>query len=77
LERDVFARPALALSVFGLATVVVFWSGLPPILAAGGGLLGWTGRNGTRGAGLYRAALAIAVLAVAADVAALVLDMTS
>ncbi len=74
LDRTAQGTPALVLAVLGLATVVVFWIGLPPILAAAGGLLGWAGRNAARGAGRSRAAVAIAVLAVIADVAILVAD---
>jgi hypothetical protein len=51
--------------------------GRPPILAAGGGLLGWSGRDAPRGAGRCRAALVIAVLAVIAGVAILVGDSTN
>lgn len=31
----------LALSALGVATVVVFWTGLPPVLAIGGSVLGY------------------------------------
>ena len=65
--------PALVLAVLGLLTVLVFWSGLPPILAAGGGLLGWAGRDARVGSGLCRAAI-VAALALIADVAILVAD---
>ena len=74
LERASAGTPALVLAGLGLVTVVVFWTGLPPILAAGGGLLGWAGRNAAHGAGRSRAAAAIAVLALIADVAILVAD---
>ena len=77
LEREALGTPATILSALGLASVLVFWSGLPPILAAGGALLGWAGRDATRGAGLCRVAIALGALALAADVAALVLDMAT
>ena len=76
LDRASQGTPALVLAVLGLLFVAVFWTGLPPILAAGGGLLAWAGRDAPRGAGLCRAALVIAVLAVIADVAVLTLDTT-
>ncbi len=44
--------------------VAAFWSGLPPILAAGGALLGWAGRDAERGRGMCRAAVAIGALAL-------------
>ena len=77
LDRTSQGTPALVLAVLGLLTVVVFWSGLPPIFAAGGGLLAWAGRDAVQGRGLCRAALVIAVLAVIADVAVLIGDTTN
>lgn len=77
LERTSFGTPALVLAVLGLLTVLVFWSGLPPILAAGGALLGWAGRDAARDSGRSRAAVVIAVLAVIADVAILIGDTTN
>ena len=77
LDRASQGIPALVLAVLGLLTVAVFWSGLPPILAAGGGLLAWAGRDAAHGRGLCRAALVIAVLAVVADVAVLIGDTTN
>ena len=68
LERGTTGTPALVLSTLALVTVVGFWTGLPPILAAGGGLLGWGGLSAERGQGRCRAAIAIAVLALIADV---------
>ena len=49
LGREAAGASALVLSILGLLTVAVFWTGLPPILAAGGILLGWAGRNADRG----------------------------
>ena len=69
LGREAAGASALVLSVLGLLTVAVFWTGLPPILAAGGILLGWAGRDADRGRWLCRAAIAIGTLALAADVA--------
>ena len=74
LDRESAGTPALVLAVLGFLTVFVFWSGLPPILAAGGGLLGWAGRDARAGSSRCRAAIAIAALALIADVVVLVLD---
>ena len=41
LEKEAAGAAALTLSILGLVSVLAFWSGLPPILAAGGALLGW------------------------------------
>ena len=77
LQREAAGAAALTLSILGLITVAAFWSGLPPILAAGGALLGWASRNAERGRGLCRAALVIGALALVADLAVFVFDMTS
>jgi hypothetical protein len=77
LARASLGTPALVLAVLGFVTVLVFWSGLPPVLAAGGGLLGWAGRTARLGAGRCRVAMAIAALAVMADVLVLVGDTTN
>jgi len=77
LGREAAGASALVLSVLGLLTVAVFWSGLPPILAAGGILLGWAGRNAERGRMMCRAAIAIGTLAIAADVAIVLGDWLS
>jgi hypothetical protein len=62
----------VGLSAAALLAVAVFWSGLPVVLAAGGALLGWTARDRPLG----RAAIALAVLAIVADLAVYVADMT-
>lgn len=77
LAREAAGASALVLSILGLLTVAVFWTGLPPILAAGGLLLGWAGRNADRGRMMCRAAIAIGTLALAADVAIVVADWLS
>jgi hypothetical protein len=74
LQRGAAGAVALTLSVLGLLSVAVFWTGLPPVLAAGGALLGWAGRRSERGAGLCRAAIVIGALALVADVAVYLLD---
>jgi hypothetical protein len=65
-------RTALVLSVLGLLSIAAFWSGLPPVLAAGGTVLGWAARD--RAAG--RAAIVLGVLVLVADVVVYVTDMT-
>ncbi len=77
LAKGGSGRVAITLSLLGLATVAVFWSGLPLVLAAGGAVLGWAGRSGARGATLARGAVAIAVLALVADVVVFVGDAAS
>lgn len=77
LGREAAGASALVLSILGFLTVGVFWTGLPPILAAGGILLGWAGRNADRGRLLCRAAIAIGTLALAADVAIVLGDWLS
>jgi hypothetical protein len=77
LGREAAGAGALALSMLGLLSVAVFWSGLPPILATGGLLLGWAGRNAGRGRGLCRAAVAIGALALAGDTVVVLADWLS
>ena len=45
LRKESAAWTALVLSVLGVLTVAAFWSGLPPVLAGGGILLGWARRT--------------------------------
>lgn len=65
LRREAVGASALTLAVLGLVTVVAFWSGLTPILAGGGALLGWAGRDAERGRGMSWAAVVIGALALA------------
>ena len=64
LQREAAGATALTLSILGLLTVLAFWSGLTPILAGGGALLGWAGRDADRGRGMCWAAIAIGALAL-------------
>jgi hypothetical protein len=75
LRRESAGPRALVLSVLGFLAIAIFWSGLPPILAMGGMVLGWAGRNAERGAWLCRGALALGALAIAADIAVYIQDM--
>jgi hypothetical protein len=65
-------RTALVLGVLGVLSIAAFWSGLPPVLATGAAVLGWTARDRLAG----RAAIALGVLAIAADVIVYITDMT-
>jgi hypothetical protein len=70
------ARTGLILSVIGLLTVALFWSGAPPIFAFAGILLGvLAGRRGEGGA-VASAAVAIGVLAIVADIIIYIGDQT-
>lgn len=64
----------IVLSSLALLLVLAFWTGLPPILAAGGIVLGLAGRDARRGSGMANAAVVIGVLALIADVAVYGLD---
>lgn len=75
LRKESAGATALSLSVLGLLTIAVFWSGLPPVLAAGGAVLGLAGWNARRGAWLCRAAVVVAALALVADIAVYIGDM--
>lgn len=66
---------ALVLSLLGLLTIAAFWSGVPPVLAMGGIVLGRAGRNAERGAWLCRGAVALGGFAIAADIAVYIQDM--
>ena len=67
LRKESAAWTALVLSVLGVLTVAAFWSGLPPVLAGGGILLGWVSRDGLRARWVARGAIAIGAFALAAD----------
>ena len=64
LQREAAGATALTLSILGLLTVLAFWAGLTPILAGGGALLGWAGRDADRGRGMSRSAVVIGALAL-------------
>ncbi len=75
LRKESAGATALVLSALGLLTIAVFWSGLPPVLATGGIVLGLAGWSATRGAGLCRAAAVLGAFAIAADVVVYIQDM--
>jgi hypothetical protein len=66
---------ALVASILGLLTVVIFWSGLPPVFAAAGIVLAWPARDGWEGRHYARAAIALGVAAIVLDVIALGVDL--
>jgi hypothetical protein len=66
---------ALVASILGLLTVVIFWSGLPPVFAAAGIVLAWPARDGWEGRNYARAAVALGVAAIALDVIVLAADL--
>jgi hypothetical protein len=77
LQREAAGATALTLSVLGLVTVLAFWAGLTPILAGGGALLGWAGRDAGRGRGTSRAAIVIGALALVGYLAIYAADSIS
>jgi hypothetical protein len=70
------ARTGLILSILGLLTVIVFWSGAPPIFAFAGLLLGYFARE-REPSGLATGAILLGVTALIADVAIYIADQTS
>jgi len=70
------ARTGLILSILGLLTVIVFWSGAPPIFAFAGILLGYFARE-REPSGLATGAILLGVMAFIADVAIYIADQTS
>lgn len=74
LSRPTPAHTALVLSGLALLLVPAFWTGLPPVLAAGGVLLGLAGRSRPRSTTASGVALVVGVLALVAVTAVWVLD---
>jgi hypothetical protein len=72
VARGRVAGVALTLSLLGLLLAAVYWTGLPPVLGLGGAVLARRGADARTG--LARGAFAIGVLAVLADLAALIGD---
>lgn len=74
LGKESVGGVALTLSVLGAVTVVMFWTGVTPALAAGGALLGWSGRDTSKGRNMSTAALVVGLLALVAYVAIVIGD---
>ena len=70
LRSATIGRTAVVLGVLGVVTVLVFWSGLPPIFASGAAVLGWSQREGRRG----KIAIGLSVLALLGYVAVYIAD---
>ena len=68
IRRQWIGVVALTLSVVGFVLAPGFWTCVPPVVAAGGALLGWAGVDAARGRRLSQAALVVGVLAVMANV---------
>lgn len=74
LGKESVGSVALTLSVLGAVSVVVFWAGVTPALAAGGALLGWSGRDASKGRNISTAALVVGLLVLVAYVAIVIGD---
>jgi len=70
LRSATIGRTAVVLGVLGVVTVLVFWSGLPPIFASGAAVLGWSQRDGRRG----KIAIGLSVLALLGYLAVYIAD---
>ena len=68
IRRPAIGPVALALSVVGFLLAPGFWTCVPPVLAAGGALLGWAGFDAAKGRRLSQAAFVIGVLGVIASI---------
>lgn len=75
LRKESAGGTAVVLSALGLLTIAVFWSGLPPVLAAGGIVLGLAGWNARSGAWLCRTAVVVGLFVLTADVVIYIQDM--
>lgn len=76
LRKESAGGTAVALAVLAVLSIAMFWSGLPPVLAAGSVVLGLAGWNARRGAWLCRAAVVIAAFAIVGDLVVYIQDMT-
>ena len=68
IRRQHIGAAALGLSVAGLLFAPGFWTCFPPVLAAGGALLGWAGVDALSGRRLSQTAFLIGILGVVANV---------
>ena len=66
---------AVALSSLGLLTIVLFWTGLPPLLAAGGIVLGRTPVVADQDPFLARVAVRVGIAAIVVYALLLLLDL--
>lgn len=75
LEEPGAAVVAVLAALLGLLTVVIFWSGLPPVFAVAGILLGRREQNAYEGRFYARAAIVMGVAALVLDVVQVILDI--
>lgn len=75
LRKESAGGMAVVLSALGFLTIAVFWSGLPPVLATGGIVLGLAGWNASSGAWLCRTAAVVGLFVLTADVVIYIQDM--
>ena len=75
LEEPGAAVVAVLASLLGLLTVVIFWSGLPPVFAVAGIVLGRKERNAYEGRFYAQAAIVMGVAALVLDVVQVILDI--
>lgn len=75
LRKESAGGTAVALSVLAVLSIAVFWSGLPPVLAAGAVSLGLAGWNARSSLWLCRAAVVIGLFAIVGDVVIYIQDM--
>jgi hypothetical protein len=68
IRQHAIGPTALALSVVGFLFAPGFWTCVPPVLAAGGALLGWAGFDATHGRRLSQVAFVLGVLGVIASI---------
>jgi hypothetical protein len=76
LRKESAAWTGLALSALGVLAIAAFWSGLPPVLAGGGILLGWVSRDASRGRAAAWSAICVGTFALIADLALYVSSMS-
>jgi hypothetical protein len=77
LEEPAPSVVAVLASLLGLLTVVIFWSGLPPILAAAGIVLGRSQADADEGRFYARAAVWLGLAVIVLDVIRVLADVIS
>lgn len=77
LGKDAAPAIALTLSILGALSVPAFWAGFTPALAVGGILLGFAGRDATKGRAMSTAAFVLGLLVTVAYIAVYALDWMS
>ena len=75
LEEPGASVVAVLSSLLGLLTVVIFWSGVPPVLAAGGIVLGRSQADAEQGRFYARAAVVLGIAVIVLDVIRVLADV--